>query len=102
MKQTINWHYISEEGLPKLKNNRAKSFLICYRAELGNTIEINGRKEVFPSGKFIEACTVALIQKKESKDGFAYTPAMKFYWGAEIFENVYAWAEFPSVIPFNE
>ena len=101
MKQTINWHYISEEGLPKLKNNKAKSFIICYRAELGETIEINGRKEVIPSGKFIEACTVALIQKKESKDGFAYTPAMKFYWGAEIFDNAYAWAEFPSSIPFN-
>ena len=49
MEQIINWHYISEEGLPKLKNNKAKSFLICYRAELANTIEINGRKEAFPS-----------------------------------------------------
>lgn len=102
MEQTIKWHYISEEGLPKLKSNKAKSFLICYRVELGQTIEINGRKEVFPTGKFIETTTVALIQKKESKDGFAYTPAMKFYWGAEIFENAYAWAEFPTAIPFNK
>ena len=102
MQQTINWHYISEEGLPKLKNNRAKAFLICYRAELANTIEINGRKEAFPNGKFIEACTVALIQKKETRDGIAYTPAMKFYWGPDIFNNAYAWAEIPSAIPFNK
>ena len=102
MKQTINWHYISEEGLPKLNNNKAKAFLICYRAKLGNTIEIHGRKEVFPSGKFIEACTVALIQKKETRDGIAYTPAMKFYWGPYIFDNAYAWAEIPNAIPFNE
>ena len=100
MEQIINWHYISEEGLPKL-NNKAKAFLICYRAELANTIEINGRKESFPSGKFIEACTVALIQKKETRDGIAYTPAMKFYWGPDIFDNAYAWAELPSAIPFN-
>lgn len=102
MEQIINWHYISEEGLPKLKNNRAKVFLICYRAELGENIEINGRKEVFPIGKFIEASTVALIQKKETRDGIAYTPAMKFYWGPDIFDNAYAWAELPSAIPFNE
>ena len=102
MEQIINWHYISEEGLPKLNNNKAKAFLICYRAELGNTIEINGRKEVFQSGKFIEACTVALIQKKETRDGIAYTPAMKFYWGPDIFDNAYAWAEIPSAITFNK
>lgn len=102
MEQIINWHYISEEGLPKLKNNRTKAFLICYRAEFCETIEINGRKEAFPNGKFIEACTVALIQKKETRDGIAYTPAMKFYLGPDIFDNAYAWAEFPSAIPFNE
>ena len=102
MEQTVKWHYISEEGMPKLKDNKAKVFLICYRAELGETIEINGRKEVFPTGKFIEASTFALIQKKESKDGFAYTPAMTFYWGPDIFSTAYAWAELPSAIPFNE
>lgn len=101
MEQTITWHYISEEGLPTLMSNKAKAFLICYRAELGEAIEINGRKEVFPSGKFVEAITVAYIQKKESQDGFAYTPAMKFFWGPSIFETAYAWAEFPAAIEFN-
>lgn len=102
MNESIKWHYVSEEGLPKLKGDKAKGFLICYRVELGEPVFINGVKaDVIPTGKFINSCTVALIQKKESVEGFAHTPAMKFYWGPTIFDTVYAWAEMPKAIEFK-
>lgn len=97
--QEINWNYISEKGLPKLKDNKPHAYLICYRVELGQRIQIGSMVDVLPTGKFIESCTVALIQKKASKDGFAYTPAKKFYWGGDIYDTAYAWAEFPKAIP---
>lgn len=102
MEQTINWHYISEEGLPKLKDGKPKAFLICYRVELGEKVTFGSFTSLIPTGKFLESCTIALIQKKESKDGFAYTPANKFYWGGDIFETAYAWANLPNPIEFKE
>lgn len=101
MKQTIKWHYISEEGLPKLKDNKSHAFLICDRVKLADVFECNGLKIQVPNGKYLEVCTVALIQKKEEQKGFAYTPAMKFYWGPDIFDTAYAWAELPKAIPFK-
>lgn len=102
METTLNWKYIKESGLPYLADDKPRAFLICYRVELGEPIQVNGRKVgCLPTGKFLECTTIALIQKNESKDGFVYTPAMKFYWGPDIFENVYAWAELPKAIPFR-
>lgn len=97
----IKWHYISEEGMPSLKDNRSKAFLICYRAELASKILIGSKTELIPTGEFINQCTIALIQNHESKDGFAHTPSMKFYWGQNIFDNAYAWAEIPDPIEFK-
>lgn len=101
MTTEIKWHYIQEEGLPKVKDNKARAFLICYRAEFGYVCYINDEKHVVPNGQFIDTTTVALFQNKESKDGFAYTPAKKFYWGGEIFNTAYAWAEFPQAIEYK-
>ena len=84
----IKWHYISEEGMPKLKNNLPKTFLVCVRYALMN-------------GNFVDVCTVAIIQKKETTNGRAYTPAMKFYYGPDIFDNAYAWAELPEAVEFK-
>lgn len=103
MEQTIKWHYIAEEGLPKIKDGRSHAFLICDRVELADVLECNdGHKIQVPNGKYLEVCTVALIQKNEEHRGSAYTPAMKFYWGPDIFDNVYAWAEIPKAIPFKK
>lgn len=102
MEQTIKWHYISEEGMPKLKDNKSHSFLICYRLELADVFDYNGEKIKVPNGKYIEHCTIALIQKKEEQSGSAYTPAMKFYWGPDIYDTAYAWAEMPQAAPFKE
>lgn len=99
--QDIQWHYISTDGLPKVDSEKAKVFLICYRAELAETVTWGGFTDKIPSGKFIDLCTIALFQNHEDKEGFAYTPANKFFWGPDIFENVYAWAYLPNAIPFK-
>lgn len=101
IKGNIEWHYISEEGLPKIKGNKPKMFLICLHQELGERITFGEFSDIVPTGKFIDYCTIALIQNKESKDGFAYTPAKKFYWGPDIFNNVYAWSEMPTAIEYK-
>ena len=100
--KNIQWHYISEEGMPKIKDNKPKAFLICYRVELGEKIIFGSFTDIIPIGKFIESCTIALIQKRESKDGFAYTPANKFYWGGDIYESAYAWARLPEPIEYKD
>ena len=100
MEKTINWHYISKEGLPKLKGDKPKLFLVCLHQELGERVTFGGFSNIIPTGKFFDYCTIALFQNKESKDGFAYTPAKKFYWGPEIFDNAYAWAELPEVAEY--
>lgn len=102
MEQTIKWHYIAEEGLPKLKDNKPHSFLICDRVALAQTFDCGGQNLQVPTGEYLEICTVALIQKKEEQRGFAYTPAMQFYWGPDIYDTAYAWAEIPKAIPFKE
>lgn len=102
MDKTVKWHYIKDEGMPKVKGKNAKLFLICYRAELATTIEINGRKEQFPTGEFTELTTIALLQNHEIQRGFAYTPKNQFYWGPDIFSTAYAWAELPKPVEFKE
>lgn len=102
MKQNINWHYIKDEGLPKVKGDRPRLFLICVHQELGEKVTFGRFTELIPTGKFIDYCTIALIQEKDSKEGSAYSPAKKFYWGSDIFDNAYAWAEMPDATPYIE
>lgn len=94
--ETIKWHYISEDGMPKLKGEKkSKVFLIACRDELAEfACTINGRPFYQPSGKYINVTQVALLQNYESNDG-VYTPKNKFYWGPNIFDDAYAWAELP-------
>lgn len=95
MERNFKWHYIKEEGMPKVKGDKPKVFLIAYRQELVDLVcTINNKPFYEPNGKYMNVTQVALLQNHESMDG-VYTPKNKFYWGPDIFDNAYAWAEFP-------
>lgn len=53
MEQTIKWHYIAEEGLPKLKDNKPHSFLICDRVALAQTFDCGGQNLQVPTGEYL-------------------------------------------------
>lgn len=98
----VKWNYISEVGLPQMAGENAKAFLVCRHIELGDVVNLGPFKTVIPTGVFRDAVTIALIQNHESQNGFAYTPANKFFYGPDIFNDVYAWAEFPDAVPYAE
>lgn len=98
----VKWNYISEVGLPQVVGEKAKAFLVCRHVELGEVVTLGSLREVIPTGVFKNAVTIALIQNHESESGFAYTPANKFFYGPDIYNDVYAWAEFPEAAPYVE
>ena len=73
---------LCKDKLPKIKGGKAKSFIIVLKVKVNDKI-------YYPT-------TIAMKQNHESQDGIAYTPKNKFFWGADIFEEVIAWMPIPT------
>lgn len=75
------------DRMPPLPEGRPRCYLVALEART-------------PDGAPVKVTVVALYSGKESQEGFAWTPAGKFYWGPDVFEDPVAWRELP-ICPFG-